>query len=165
MKIAIDRGIRQHDAHVIDVIGARLRRASSSCGRCSSASIVLCSARAGERFLGDLRVAAYEKLQELSMPFFEQTRAGVLVSRLTNDVQTLTTFTRLVLVEVVGSLLLFVVTLVILVCALAAALARDARLGADARRGRRCATASARGRRSSRCATASPTRCRRCRRA
>ena len=52
--------------------------------------VVLCSARAGERFLGDLRVAAYEKLQELSMPFFEQTRAGVLVSRLTNDVQTLT---------------------------------------------------------------------------
>ena len=77
--------------------------------------IVLCSARAGERFLGDLRVAAYEKLQELSMPFFEETRAGVLVSRLTADVQTLTTFTRLVLVEVVGSVLLFVVTIVILV--------------------------------------------------
>ena len=38
--------------------------------------IVLCSARAGERFLGDLRVAAYDKLQELSMPFFEETRAG-----------------------------------------------------------------------------------------
>jgi ATP-binding cassette, subfamily B, bacterial len=49
------------------------------------------------------------------MPFFEETRAGVLVSRLTADVQTLTTFTRLVLVEVVGSVLLFVVTLVILV--------------------------------------------------
>jgi ATP-binding cassette subfamily B protein len=65
--------------------------------------------------MGDLRVAAYEKLQALSMPFFEETRAGVLVSRLTADVQTLTTFTRLVLVEVVGSVLLFVVTLVILV--------------------------------------------------
>jgi ATP-binding cassette subfamily B protein len=77
--------------------------------------IVLCSARAGERFLGDLRVAAYEKLQALSMPFFEQTRAGVLVSRLTADVQTLTTFTRLVLVEVVGSVLLFVVSIVILI--------------------------------------------------
>ena len=78
-------------------------------------AIVLCSARAGERFLGDLRVAAYDKLQELSLPFFEETRAGVLVSRLTADVQTLTTFTRQVLVEVVGSVLLFVVTLVILV--------------------------------------------------
>jgi ATP-binding cassette subfamily B protein len=113
-KIAIDRGIRRHDLHVIDVValvyvGLVLLRPVFE------RVVVLCSARAGERFLGDLRVAAYEKLQELSMPFFEQTRAGVLVSRLTNDVQTLTTFTRMVLVEVVGSLLLFVVTLVILV--------------------------------------------------
>jgi ABC-type multidrug transport system fused ATPase/permease subunit len=78
-------------------------------------AIVLCTALAGERFLGDLRVAAYDKLQELSLPFFETTRAGVLVSRLTNDVQTLTTFTRLVLVEVVGSVLIFVVTLIVLI--------------------------------------------------
>jgi ATP-binding cassette, subfamily B, bacterial len=113
-KYAIDHGISQGNARAINVAAAvylvlvlvrpPLERV-----------IVLCSARAGERFLGDLRVAAYDKLQQLSMPFFEQTRAGVLVSRLTNDVQTLTTFTRMVLVEVVGSVLLFVVTLVILV--------------------------------------------------
>jgi ATP-binding cassette subfamily B protein len=114
VKLAIDHGIRRHDTHAIDVIALSyiglvvvrplLERA-----------VVLCSARAGERFLGDLRVAAYEKLQQLSMPFFEETRAGVLVSRLTADVQTLTTFTRLVLVDVVGSLLLFVVSVVILI--------------------------------------------------
>src|SRR4029079_19603487 len=78
-------------------------------------AIVLCSARAGERFLGDLRSAAYDKLQELSLPFFEETRAGVLVSRLTADVQALTNFTRTVLVEVVGSVLLFAASVVILV--------------------------------------------------
>ena len=113
-KVAIDQGIEKHDRHVITVVSLfylvlivirpMLERV-----------IVLASARAGERFMGDLRVAAYDKLQQLSMPFFEETRAGVLVSRLTADVQTLTTFTRLVLVEVVGSVLLFVVTLVILV--------------------------------------------------
>jgi ATP-binding cassette subfamily B protein len=113
-KVAIDQGISKHDTHAIDVIalvyvGLVLLRPVFE------RIVVLCSARAGERFLGDLRVTAYEKLQDLSMPFFEQTRAGVLVSRLTNDVQTLTTFTRLVLVDVVGSLMLFVVTLVILV--------------------------------------------------
>jgi ATP-binding cassette subfamily B protein len=113
-KIAIDRGIRRHDTHVIDVI-ALVYLVLVLLRPVFERIVVLCSARAGERFLGDLRVTAYEKLQELSMPFFEQTRAGVLVSRLTNDVQTLTTFTRLVLVDVVGSLLLFVVTLVILV--------------------------------------------------
>jgi ATP-binding cassette subfamily B protein len=114
VKLAIDRGIDRHDAHAIDVIAA-VYIALVLVRPVLERVIVLCSARAGERFLGDLRVAAYEKLQELSMPFFEQTRAGVLVSRLTADVQTLTTFTRLVLVEVVGSVLLFVVSIGILI--------------------------------------------------
>ena len=120
--------------------------------------IVLCTARAGERFLGDLRVAAYDKLQQLSMPFFEETRAGVLVSRLTADVQTLTTFTRLVLVEVVGSVLLFVVSLVILVT-----LSPLLSLRRCSCRSRSCSsprrrTGSGRSPRSSRSVTASPTR-------
>jgi ATP-binding cassette subfamily B protein len=114
VKISIDQGIRRHDVHVIDVM-ALVYVVLVLTRPILERVIVLCSARAGERFLGDLRVAAYEKLQALSMPFFEETRAGVLVSRLTNDVQTLTTFTRLVLVEVVGSILLFVVSIVILV--------------------------------------------------
>ena len=114
VKLAIDRGIDRHDVHAIDVI-AVVYIALVLVRPVLERVIVLCSARAGERFLGDLRVAAYQKLQELSMPFFEQTRAGVLVSRLTADVQTLTTFTRLVLVEVVGSVLLFVVSIGILI--------------------------------------------------
>jgi ATP-binding cassette, subfamily B, bacterial len=113
-KIAIDRGIAHHDAHVIDVT-ALVFLVLVLVRPVLERVIVLSSARAGERFLGDLRVAAFDKLQQLSLPFFEETRAGVLVSRLTNDVQTLTTFTRMVLVEVVGSVLLFVVTLAILV--------------------------------------------------
>ncbi len=113
-KIAIDRGIGRHDPHVVDVV-ALVYVGLVVIRPVLERVIVLTSARAGERFMGDLRVAAYDKLQQLSMPFFEQTRAGVLVSRLTADVQTLTTFTRLVLVEVVGSVLLFTVTLVILV--------------------------------------------------
>lgn len=76
--------------------------------------VVIGSARAGERFLGDLRVAAFEHLQRLSMPFYESERAGTLISRLTADVQTLTTFTRQVLVEVIGSVLLLAITLVVL---------------------------------------------------
>jgi ATP-binding cassette subfamily B protein len=113
-KVAIDRGISQDDVHVINLV-ALVYCVLVILRPVFERIVVLCSARAGERFLGDLRVAAYDKLQDLSMPFFEQTRAGVLVSRLTNDVQTLTEFTRLVLVEVVGSVLLFSVTLVILV--------------------------------------------------
>lgn len=77
-------------------------------------AIVLCSARAGERFLADLRTATFDRLQELSLSFFEGERAGVLVSRLTADVQSLTTFVRQVLVEIVGNLLLLVVTIGVL---------------------------------------------------
>lgn len=114
VKLAIDHGIAKHDAHAVNTLALAylvlvvLRPVAERV-------IVLGSARAGERFLGDLRVAAYDKLQELSLPFFEETRAGVLVSRLTADVQTLSTFTRTVLVEIVGSVLLFCVSVVILV--------------------------------------------------
>ena len=113
-KVAIDRGIDRGDIGVVDAV-ALIYVALVVARPVLERAIVLCSARAGERFLGDLRVAAYDKLHDLSMPFFEQTQAGVLVSRLTNDVQTLTEFTRTVLVQVVGSVLLFVVTLAILI--------------------------------------------------
>jgi ATP-binding cassette subfamily B protein len=113
-KLAIDRGITRHDGRAIDVI-ALIYVGLVLVRPVLERVIVITSARAGERFLADLRVAAYEKLQELSVPFFERERAGVLVSRLTADVQTLTTFTRQVLIEVVGSGLLFVITLGILV--------------------------------------------------
>jgi ATP-binding cassette subfamily B protein len=114
VKIAIDRGVDHHDMRAIDLV-ALVYVVLVLARPVLERVIVLCSARAGERFLGDLRVAAYDKLQALSLPFFEQTKTGVLVSRLTADIQTLTTFTRLVLVEVVGSMLLFVVSIVILV--------------------------------------------------
>ena len=37
IKLAIDRGIEEHDAHAIDLIAALVTSRSSSCGRCSSA--------------------------------------------------------------------------------------------------------------------------------
>jgi ATP-binding cassette subfamily B protein len=113
-KVAIDRGVQQHDTRVIDAV-ALVYLVLVIVRPALERVIVLASARAGERFLGDLRVAAFDKLQELALPFFEETSAGVLISRLTADVQALTTFTRQVLIEVVGSVLLFVVTLVILI--------------------------------------------------
>jgi ATP-binding cassette, subfamily B, bacterial len=41
----------------------------------------------GERILADLRVRLFGHLQQLSLGFFERNRAGVLISRLTNDVE------------------------------------------------------------------------------
>jgi ABC-type multidrug transport system fused ATPase/permease subunit len=41
----------------------------------------------GERMLADLRVQLFRHLQRLSLGFFERNRAGVLISRLTNDIE------------------------------------------------------------------------------
>jgi len=114
LRYAIDSGVRKHRQGPIDR-AALVYVAFALARPLLERLVVLSSARAGERFLGDLRVAAYDHLQALSVPFFESERAGVLVSRLTADVQSLTTFVRQVLVEVVGNLLLLIVTLTVLV--------------------------------------------------
>jgi ATP-binding cassette subfamily B protein len=76
---------------------------------------ILLAAQVAERFLGALRVAAFERLQRLPLAFFESERAGVLVSRLTADVQSLTLFVRQVFVEVTAAVLLLAATAVALV--------------------------------------------------
>ena len=43
----------------------------------------------GERILADLRNKLFDHLQRLSLGFFERNRAGVIISRLTNDVEAL----------------------------------------------------------------------------
>ena len=75
---------------------------------------ILLAATAGERFLDSLRVAAFDKLQALPLGFFERERAGVLVSRLTSDVQSLNELVREALVEIFGSGLQIVLTVVAL---------------------------------------------------
>ena len=135
-RYAIDHGIRAHDGTSIERRRARLPRARARAARCSSASS--CSAPRAPASASSATCASprTSKLQRLSLPFFEQQRAGVLISRLTADVQTLTTFTRLVLVEVVGSVLLLVRHARHPRRAVAAALARDARLAS------RCSSSS-----------------------
>jgi ABC-type multidrug transport system fused ATPase/permease subunit len=41
----------------------------------------------GERILADLRARLFSHLQDLSLGFYERNRAGVIISRLTNDVE------------------------------------------------------------------------------
>ena len=47
------------------------------------------SSRVGEGFLRDLRIRVFDHLQRLSMPFYDREKAGVLVSRMTSDVDSL----------------------------------------------------------------------------
>ena len=109
VRYALDAGIKKHALHPLNVaalifLGLALLKPFAVRAQ------ILLAATAGERFLGALRTAAFEKLQALPLGFFEQERAGVLVSRLTSDVQSLTEFVRDALVEVAGSALQITLT-------------------------------------------------------
>ena len=111
---AVDHGIRNHDRGTLDRVALVFLVLALAKPIVVHLQVRLMS-RSGERFLGSLRAAAYERLQQLPLAFFEGERAGVLVSRLTADVQSLTQFVRQVLVEIVGSTLQLVLTAAIMV--------------------------------------------------
>jgi len=113
VRYAVDAGIRKHDTQPLNVaalvfLGLALLKPFVV------RTQILLAARAGERFLHALRVAAFDKLQALPLGFFEQERAGVLVSRLTSDVQSLNELVRDALVEITGSALQIALTVVAL---------------------------------------------------
>jgi len=113
IRYAVDAGITKHDQAPLDRAAVALLVLALAKPFVVRAQILL-AATAGERFLGALRTAAFDKLQALPLGFFERERAGVLVSRLTSDVQALTEFVREALIEVVGSVLQIALTLIVL---------------------------------------------------
>lgn len=114
VKYAIDDGIAERDSGPLRTAAAVFLVLVVARPLVQRA-IALLSARAGEGFLADLRSATFDRLQQLSLAFFEKEKAGVLVSRLTADVQSLTMFVRMALVEIVTNLILLLVTLSVLI--------------------------------------------------
>ena len=113
VRYAVDAGISKNDMHPLNV--AALIFLVLACFKPVVVRIqIRLAARAGEQFLHSLRVAAFDKLQALPLGFFERERAGVLVSRLTSDVQSLNELVREALVEIFGSTLQIVLTVVAL---------------------------------------------------
>jgi ATP-binding cassette subfamily B protein len=68
----------------------------------------------GQRALQDLRVQLFEHLQTLSVGFYSRNRAGVIISRLTNDVEALDQLVSEGITTLFQSTLMLVGTLVIL---------------------------------------------------
>jgi ATP-binding cassette subfamily B protein len=68
----------------------------------------------GQRVLQDLRIQIFEHLQRLSIGFYSRRQAGVIISRLTNDVQALDQLVSDGIVTLFQSTLLLVGTAVIL---------------------------------------------------
>jgi ABC-type multidrug transport system fused ATPase/permease subunit len=85
-KYALDDGIRKHDLTKLWwIVGAFLLAGLLNWGMSYVQTYL--TGWVGERILADLRNRLFNHLQRLSLGFFERNRAGVIISRLTNDVE------------------------------------------------------------------------------
>ncbi len=85
---AVDDGIVQKDVNTLTVILILFVAAALVNWGATYAQTYLIN-WVGQRALQDLRVQVFAHLQRLSIGFYSRNRAGVLISRLTNDVQAL----------------------------------------------------------------------------
>src|SRR5262249_52037649 len=115
-KYAVDDGIGNHDlAALWLIVGAFLLAGLANWGMSYVQTYL--TGGVGERILADLRMKLFGHLQRLSLGFFERNRAGVIISRLTNDVEALdqlvtvgvTTLVQSTLTLLGAAILLFVV--------------------------------------------------------
>jgi ABC-type multidrug transport system fused ATPase/permease subunit len=85
-KYAVDDGIRRHDLTKLWwIVGAFVLAGLLNWGMSYVQTYL--TGWVGERILADLRIGLFRHLQRLSLGFYERTRAGVIISRLTNDVE------------------------------------------------------------------------------
>ena len=87
-KLAIDQGILANDLAYLSKIVALFILAGMAVIATSAAQTYF-TGWTGERILADLRSKMFRHLQRLSLGYFERNRAGVIISRITNDVEAL----------------------------------------------------------------------------
>jgi ATP-binding cassette subfamily B protein len=109
----IDSGIKEDDEGALNVAVGGYVFVSLLGFVINRWQIILIS-RVGEGFLRDMRTRVFHHLLRLSMPFYDREKAGVIVSRMTSDVDSLQELVQLGLLQFTSSILLIVVTLVLL---------------------------------------------------
>lgn len=87
-KLAIDDGIRRHDVDTLDLIVVAFLISAVVYAVASYLQTYLVG-WVGQRALRDLRLKLFTHMQALSIGFYSRNRAGVIISRLTNDVEAL----------------------------------------------------------------------------
>ncbi|HEX6165323.1 MAG TPA: ABC transporter ATP-binding protein [Acidimicrobiales bacterium] len=113
VRVGIDHGIKPRDTTVLNLAVAGYVVVAALAYVTNRRQIALIS-RVGEDFLRELRVRVFDHLQRLSMAFYDRSKAGVLVSRMTSDVDSLAELIQLGLAMFVSNALLLVVSLVVL---------------------------------------------------
>jgi ATP-binding cassette subfamily B protein len=113
IKLAIDKGISRRDIATLNLaIGVYV--AISVISYLVYRAQIRVLSRVGEGFLRDLRVRVFMHLQRLSMPFYDRNKTGVLVSRMTSDVDSLQELVQTGLMTLIGNGLLLVLSSVVL---------------------------------------------------
>ncbi len=112
-KLAIDDGISKGDLTALGWIVAAFLVVGLLNWGASSAQTYY-TGWTGERVLADLRSTLFRHLQRLSLGFYERNRAGVIISRLTNDVDALDQLVTDGVTSLVQNTLLLIGSIVIL---------------------------------------------------
>ena len=113
LRFAIDNGIKKGDGSALNrtvVAFIAVNIIGYVVGRLQFIAVN----RAGEGFLRHLRVTVFDRLQAQSMAFFDREKAGVLVSRMTSDIESLSELVQFGLLQFVAALLLLVLSAVLL---------------------------------------------------
>jgi ATP-binding cassette subfamily B protein len=113
VRYGIDRGIARGDAGALDLAVALYVVAAVVDFVCLRLQIGLVG-RIGEGFLRDLRVRAFDHLQRLSLGWHDRQKTGVVVSRLTSDIDSLAELVQMGLLMFVANALLLVGSVVVL---------------------------------------------------
>lgn len=106
IRAAIDRGIAPADQATLMRVGAT-SLAVVLVAWAADAAMTILSARAGERLLYALRLRSYAHLQQLGLSYFESRLSGKIMTRMTTDIDTLSSFLQTGLAQAivaVGSL-------------------------------------------------------------
>jgi ATP-binding cassette, subfamily B, bacterial len=110
---AIDNGIANHDLSALNLIVAAFLLSAVVYWAATYTQTYLVG-WVGQRALQDLRERIYTHLQAMSIGFFTRNRPGVLISRLTNDVEALDTLVTDGVVTLISSTLTLLGVVVIL---------------------------------------------------
>jgi ABC-type multidrug transport system fused ATPase/permease subunit len=87
-KLAIDSGIEKHDIHTLTLVVVAFLFSALLVWVATYAQTYLVG-WVGQRALADLRIRIFTHLQRQPIGFYESRPAGVLISRMTNDVEAL----------------------------------------------------------------------------
>jgi ATP-binding cassette subfamily B protein len=113
VKFGLDHGIGESSARALNIAVAGYL-ITVAIGYVVGRLQYLAINRAGEGFLRDLRVTVFDRLQAQSMAFFDRNKAGVLVSRMTADIESMGELIQWGLLQFVAAGLLLVMTLILM---------------------------------------------------